>query len=265
MRNLIVIVILLAAAVNVAGCMYEGRQSSRTPESVDGLEMVITSPELAETLLVYKGMTVSFNREMHQPNWVSWELTADEADGSEPRERSFQADLSVEGCANPWDYSYSGYDRGHIAPAGDMKWDSEAMAQSFLMTNICPQASALNSGAWKRLEEKCRNWARIDSAIVIVAGPVLTDTLEETLGETGVVVPKRFFKVILSPYANPPRGIGFIMNNGYVRGGIQDAAVTIDSVEAVTGHDFFSALADSIEEEVESQCRFHYWSTLKRK
>ena len=114
-----------------------------------------------------------------------------------------------------------------------------------------------------RLEEKCRNWARIDSAIVIVAGPVLSDELTETIGSTGIVVPERFFKVILSPYANPPRANGFIMNNGYVEGGMQKAAVSVDSVEKVTGHDFFSQLPDSIEEQVEAECRFHYWSTLK--
>jgi endonuclease G len=76
-------------------------------------------------------------------------------------------------------------------------------------------------------------------------------------------VPKRFFKVILSPYANPPRGIGFIMNNGRVEGGMQAAAVSIDEVEKVTGHDFFSNLPDDVENAVESECRFHYWSTLK--
>lgn len=226
-------------------------------------EMVAGADRRTDTLLVYKGMTVSFNREKHVPNWVAWELTGKEADGEAPRASDFLADPNVDGCANPWDYSYSGYDRGHIAPAGDMKWDPEAMQQSFYMTNICPQVKSLNSGAWKRLEEKCRNWARIDSAIVIVAGPVLTDSLTETIGDTEVIVPERFFKVILSPYADPPRGIGFIMNNGYVEGGMQKAAVSIDSVESVTGYDFFSVLPDSIEEKIESECRFHYWSTLK--
>lgn len=78
-------------------------------------------------------------------------------------------------------------------------------------------------------------------------------------------MPKRFFKVILSPYSNPAAGIGFIMPNGNVDGGMQKCAVPIDSVEAVTGHDFFSSLPDDVERELESQCNFHYWSTLKKK
>ena len=155
--------------------------------------------------------------------------------------------------------------RGHMAPAGDMKWSETAMQQSFYMTNICPQNNDLNSGAWMRLEEKCRTWALADSAIMIVAGPVLSDELTETIGDTGVAVPRRFFKVILSPYANPPRGIAFIMDNGKVSGGMQAASETIDEVERITGHDFFSVLPDDVEAQVESECRFHYWSTLKPK
>lgn len=261
MKLIIYILVFMGVASHLMGCNTDEKRGNGVVRS--DFEQVLTASGLSDTLLRYKGMTVSFNSEKHVPNWVAWELTGVEADGTEPRARDFMADPSVKGCANPWDYSYSGYDRGHMAPAGDMKWDTEAMEQSFFMTNICPQVKSLNSGAWMRLEEKCRNWARIDSAIVIVAGPVLSDELTETIGSTGIVVPERFFKVILSPYANPPRAIGFIMNNGYVEGGMQKAAVSVDSVEKVTGHDFFSQLPDSIEEQVETECRFHYWSTLK--
>ncbi len=235
----------------------------RIPSRYDSLEYVITNPELPEEIIYYTGMTVSYNRRAHVPNWVAWELTREETLGEEPRAQNFVTDENVDGCADPWDYSYSGYDRGHMAPAGDMKWSPTAMRESFYMTNVCPQVKKLNTGTWKRLETKCRTWAQVDSAIYIICGPILTDTLTETIGDSHVIVPKRFFKVILSPYASPPRGIGFIMNNGYVKGGMQQAAVSIDEVEAATGHNFFSSLPDDIENEVESQCRFHNWSVLK--
>lgn len=224
---------------------------------------VATAQGCDEQIVKYKAMTISFNPKLHIPNWVSWELTQAETDGDVPRAKKFLCDESVAGCADDWDYSYSGYDRGHMAPAADMKWDKEAMKQSFYMTNICPQAGSLNSGSWKRLEDKCRIWAQADSAIVIVSGPIISDKITEFIGDSRVAVPKRFFKVILSPYSNPPRGIGFIMPNKKVSGGMQECAVSIDSVEAVTGHDFFSALPDEIESQVESQCKFHYWSTLR--
>lgn len=230
---------------------------------IPDLERVVTAKGTPEQIVSYEGMTISYNPAKHVPNWVAWELTADETRGKEPRAQNFQADESVAGCADPWDYSYSGYDRGHMAPASDMKWSRNAMKESFYMTNICPQVKSFNSGTWKRLEEKCRTWAQCDSAIVIIAGPVLTDSITESIGDNRVAVPKRFFKIIASPYANPPRGIAFILNNGKNKGGLQEAAVSIDSVESLTGHDFLSSLPDDIERLVESQCRFPYWSTLK--
>ncbi|MDE7449069.1 MAG: DNA/RNA non-specific endonuclease [Paramuribaculum sp.] len=232
-------------------------------QSYGDLMMVVTNPSLTEQRVDYKGFDVSYNSQMHLPNWVSWELLGSETEGDVTRAKKFVADESVAGCAEDYDYSYSGYDRGHMAPAGDMKWDGQAMAESFYMTNICPQDHALNSGAWGNLEKKCRTWARHDSVLYIVSGPVLTDKLTETIGDNRVSVPKRFFKVILAPYAVPPRAIGFVMNNGKVKGGMQEAAVSVDEVERITGHDFFSTLPDSLEQEVERQCDFHYWSTLR--
>ena len=93
--------------------------------------------------------------------------------------------------------------------------------------------------------------------------PVLTDTLRDFIGDNRVAVPKRFFKVILSPYTTPVRGIGFIMPNDRVKGGMQATAVSIDEVERITGHDFFSALPDSIELAVEKECDFNSWSNRR--
>lgn len=229
------------------------------------LMKVTTKPGTPEINKSYKGMDVSFNPQCHIPNWVSWELTAEETTGDESRSNKFQADPEVEGCAETWDYKYTGYDRGHMAPAADMKWDKEAMVETFYLTNIVPQAKTLNAGSWKNLEEKCRDWAQADSCIYIVCGPVIDGSPIEYIGDTRVYVPKKFFKVIISPYTSTPMGIGFIMPNGKVAGGIQACAVTIDSIEALTGHDFFSSLPDDIEDSVEKQCDFHAWSVLKKK
>ena len=255
--------ILVSMAGNLSCCSDSETDRAEPPTHIPGLDKVSTAPGTAEHIKNYLGMNISFNPQAHEPNWVAWELTREETEGTVDRAKTFLTDESVPGCADPWDYNYSGYDRGHMAPAGDIKWDSQAMKESFYMTNICPQLNSLNSGAWRTLEEKCRVWAQADSAIVIVAGPVLTDKLTETIGDSRVVVPKRFFKVVLSPYSNPPRGIGFIMNNGKVAGGMQQAAVSIDEVEKITGHDFFSALPDDMENAVESQCDFNHWSTLR--
>ncbi len=262
--GMLIIFILIVAAFSIKAHMQdEDPDTTNISKSITGLEKVITNPDFDERIIDYAGMRVSFNPGMHIPNWVAWELTAEEAIGQESRNNNFISDNRVPGCPAPSDYTNSGFDRGHMAPAGDMKWSPLAMKESFYMTNICPQDKKLNTGSWKGLEEKCRDWAKVDSAIIIVAGPVLTDKLTESIGKIHVRVPKRFFKVILSPYSNPPRAIGFIMPNGKVPGGMQAAAMSVNDVERITGHNFFSALPDSIEELIESQCQFHKWSTIK--
>jgi endonuclease G len=269
MRTILVTAIILAGAwvVNsLIGCDNpEDVQIVRNEGAYGDLMKVVTNPAVPSQLKSYKGMDISFNEKCHIPNWVSWELTDEETMGDVPRKDKFTSDPDIEGCPDSWDYSYSGYDRGHMAPAGDMKWDSKAMEETFFMSNICPQVNALNTGAWKNLEEKCRLWAQIDGRIYIVCGPIIDEKPMELIGDSRVWVPSRFFKAIIAPYSNPARGIGFIMPNEKVKGGMQPCAVTIDEIERITGHDLFPALPDDIEAELESQCNFNQWSTLKKK
>lgn len=221
---------------------------------------------LKEELIAYTAMNVSFNRSTHQPNWVAWELLTTEVSGESGREPSFHVDENVYGCATPEDYRHTGFDRGHMAPAGDMKWHKQAMRESFYMTNISPQSPDLNRGAWKKLEEKCRQRAAVDSALIIICGPIFDKSGPSArIGASSVAVPNSFFKVILAPFVEHPWAIGFIMPNEYVAGGMQKAAVTVDEVESVTGYDFFSALPDSLESIVESHCDFQAFSRLPRR
>lgn len=259
------IVIFVAAWQIWADSAKAGNSAAQglAPGDSTNLTTVVMPADMPSQIVPYHGFTLSFNPRMHVPNWVAWELTADETDGTVSRENKFYCDEQVTGCAESYDYNYSGYDRGHMCPAGDMKWSRESMHDSFSMANICPQQSALNTGAWKRLEENCRKWAKKHGSLIVICGPVLTDNITEYLGDTRVAVPKRFYKVLLNPNTSPMMGIGFIMNNGRVEGGMQQAAVSIDEVERVTGLDFFSELPDDIENEVERQCEFYKWSRTK--
>lgn len=208
----------------------------------------------------YEGFTVSFNEENHTPNYVAWELTSHETSGESSRTNNFWSDPTVPGCADTRDYTRSGYDRGHLCPAADQKWSDQAMHDSFVMTNICPQANALNTGAWNTLENKERQWAARDSMIVIVAGPIYTEEDQERIGNIGVRVPSSFFKVMLAPYAKPMRAIGFVYPNMKSPGNMADYATTVDEVERITGLDFFHTLPDDVESEVESSATFRDWN-----
>lgn len=223
-----------------------------------GLTDVKLPSGMKNVVCQYSGFTSYFNPETHIPNCVAYEIIESETTGDEPRKKSFEADHTIDGCAESSDYRNSGYDRGHMAPAADMKWSKVAMEESFLMTNICPQVKSLNSGIWHRLEQRVREWAARDSSIIVVCGPIFTPGKPvEQIGEIGVAVPHRFFKALYAPGRNI--GIAFIFDNDKVKGELRKYAVTIDSVERETGLDLFYNLPDDIENEVENQCNYKLW------
>lgn len=218
----------------------------------------------ASKVLYRRGYTVSFNYEFRQPDWVCYELLRSELNGSAKR-KDFQPDPDLgEKSSQLSDYRNSGYDRGHLAPAADFSWDETAMTETFYLSNISPQGHEFNAGIWLTLENKVRDWAKSDSAICIVAGPVLTDAgfpkQRERLRKSKVVIPQYFYKVILAPFGDKPKAIGFIMPNKNSQLPLSRFAVTVDSVETLTGIDFFSVLPDKIEQEVESSFNLKDWN-----
>ncbi len=246
--------------VTLASCQPTNAGRPLPPDTrATRLQQVILPPGTPNEEINYYGFKVGFNPQLHIPNYVCWELLDTETDGPIERQRQFSSDPAVSSCPTTDDYRNSGFDRGHMCPAGDMKWDRRAMQDCFLLTNICPQNKKLNSGSWKKLEEKCRRWAQRDSALIIISGPITTDRLTRTIGQNKVAVPERFFKIVFAPYAHPPRAIAFIMPNAQVPGGMQAAVCTVDRVEAETGMDFFATLPDDIENSIESQASFPLW------
>jgi len=155
----------------------------------------------------------------------------------------------------------SGYDRGHMCPAGDNKWNRTAQDQTFLMTNICPQNHNLNKNDWNDLEQLCRTWARRYNRIYIVCGPVLRGNSHKTIGRERnkrITVPEAFYKVVLRMGKNPV-AIGFIYENVGSRQPMRQTVRSIDEIEQLTGIDFFSALDDDIERRIEAKSDLSEW------
>lgn len=261
-RTVLLLVILLA--FSLWGSRNDKDVPPMSPESgVECFQYVQIPDSVPQQVVQYEGFLVSFNSEYHIPNYSAWELTGAEAEGTNPRKSKFYCDAEVDGCPGLDDYRGSGFDRGHLAPAADMKWSEKAMDDCHSLANICPQEHTVNSGIWSTIEKKCRHWARRDSAIIVVCGPILSDEMPQTIGD-GVKVPRRFFKVVLAPFANPPRSIAFIVPN-YQNSLPLDALVhTVDEVEEITGWDFFHCLPDSVEEIVESRANMRLWDKAKR-
>ena len=216
----------------------------------------------SEKILTRRGYTVSYNLQHNLPNWVAWELTPDKLIERESRTDKFlpDPDLPEDVAVTTDDYKRSGWDRGHMCPAGDNRWHWRAMQESFYMTNICPQHHNLNRGDWKELEEACRDWAQQEGRLFIVCGPILYRQQHKTIGrEHRITVPEAFFKVVLCPASNPPRAIGFIYKNTSGNHPLDSYVNSVDQVERITGIDFFPALPDEVERQVEAKYDLSKW------
>ena len=244
-----------------------------------GLSLFVTSnPLSAQTNLeipiskngdkgvVFKrtGYTVSFSKDNNIPNWVAWKLDKNRLVEKVSRKGyRFNPDPNINerDAVITQDYANSGYDRGHMCPAGDSRWSGQAMKESFYMTNICPQHPNLNGGDWHELEKACRRWA-MEGTIYIVCGPILyKNPLYGTIGkEHKIRVPEAFFKVILAGVEKgKPRAIGFIYKNTAGNKPLDSYVNSIDQVERITGLDFFSALPDDIENLIEKEYDLEVW------
>lgn len=205
--------------------------------------------------------TLKYNEKFEQAEWVAYELTRDEVLGPTKRKDTFKADPSIDtGSATLDDYKGSGYDRGHLAPAADMKMSSKSMSDSFYMSNMSPQAPGFNRGIWSLLESYVRTWAYENESIYVVTGPVLTNNGYPTIGNNEVAIPEYYFKVILDIIGDEIKAIGFILPNEKSSQKLEEYAVTIDEVEDFTGLDFFHLLEDNYEYALESVIDVGEWN-----
>lgn len=236
------------------------QSNEATAENAAGMELPAPLTDRKETILRREGYTASYNADLLIPNWVAWHLTSEHTSGSAKRDGiDFAEDTDAPGTrADTYDYRRSGYDRGHMCPAGDCKWSARAMEESFLMTNICPQAPSLNRGDWNEMEIQCRKWAEQYGDIYVVCGPILYKGRHKQIGRNGVTVPEAFFKVVLC-LRGEPKAIGFIYKNTDGNRPKGDYVNTVDEVERITGIDFFPSLPDNVEQRVEARASLDDW------
>lgn len=229
-----------------------------------GLEIPKDTKKRTTQILRHTGYTVSYSAAWAQPYWSAWVLTGARTKGSAKRDNyGFSPDplLPATQAVVTQDYAGSGYDRGHMCPAGDNKWNTKAMEECFYLTNICPQTPALNRGDWKELEDACRNWARLGYTLYIACGPLFTSSSPRHIGKQHkIAVPDGFYKVILRQKGDKQQALGFLYKNNKQNMPIAEHATSVDEVERLTGFDFFSLLPDESEKKLESSRNTTGWN-----
>jgi endonuclease G, mitochondrial len=203
--------------------------------------------------------TLCFSEEHEQAAWVAYRLTPAMINGPASRSDKFKSDTQVKtGSASPADYKSSGFDRGHLAPAADMKINQLAMDESFYMSNMSPQVPAFNRGIWSQLEDQVRKWTLERDTLYVVTAGVLTNPLGK-IGSNGVSIPNAYYKILLD-LSPEVQLIAFLLPNQRGNQSLEGYIVSVDYLESLTGIDFFPALPDHLEEQLEMQIRPEFWS-----
>ncbi|MES2388298.1 MAG: DNA/RNA non-specific endonuclease [Bacteroidota bacterium] len=222
------------------------------------------SKEKGNQVVRHTAYTLCYSNVFEQAIWVAYKLSDEDLKGKARRKgEEFHADPAVKlGSAIPQDYAHSGYDRGHLAPAGDMIRSPDAMSESFYMSNMSPQVPAFNRGIWKELEEQVRHWAKRDKNLYVVTGPLIDKLNHKFIGinsENKVAIPEAYYKVLLDLREPDIKMIAFVIPNKGSAENPDYFAVTVDEAERQSGLDFFSQMPDSLESVLEGRLEAAKW------
>lgn len=202
--------------------------------------------------------TLSYVEDYEQAEWVAYSLEPSDIKEVNFDRPFFEIDEAVvTGSAHWKNYKNSGYNKGHLCPAGDRRGSYKDFEETFLTSNISPQTYEFNSGVWNRLEQKVRYWAKKYDGIYIITAGVLSDNLK-TIGFEDVAVPKYFYKVLLTK--DKKRMIGFLVPHKDSDKPLYEFVVPVDTIEKMTGIDFFPELDDELENRLESKGDYKDWS-----
>ena len=204
--------------------------------------------------------SLSYSETHEQAEWVAYELKKSHLSNTNFKRPYFEIDKAVKTGAAHWqNYKNSGYDRGHLCPAGDRSYSQAAYFETFLTSNISPQEHEFNSGIWNNLEQKVRYWASKYNGVFVVTGGVLKGFMK-TIGDENVSVPNQFYKILLAYNTRKIKMIAFLIPHKSSDKPLYEFVVSVDEIEDLTGIDFFSKLEDSLENKLEAASSYKEWS-----
>lgn len=237
------------------------RDSLAVKESVVASDVVFDYlPAVSSNEIVkHKYYTLSYNEKAEQAEWLAYELKKDYVTNSDFKRPYFIEDPKVKSSSADWrNYKNSGYDKGHLCPAGDMQFDKNAYDDTFYTSNISPQNHDFNAGFWNRLEQKVRYWAVRYNGVYVVTGGVFKNSTK-TIGKEKVVVPDAFYKIVLNRTNGNYKMIAFLVPNEGSEKPLYNFVVSVDKIEQLTGIDFFPKLDDKIENNLEKNTDYSAW------
>lgn len=236
----------------------------------NGLPLVSDDSEV----IWHSAMAIVYSEKHEMAKWVAHILLSDVTRGSVSRTNDFRPDSLVKtGTAveqdyflkhlrpdSTYEYDGYGYDRGHLAPSADFRWSEKALSESYLYSNIAPQLPEFNRDKWADIENFIRAYMYRypESQLFVVTGPVLNDDLPKLeRSPNRVSIPEQYFKAAMDFDAK--RGIAFLVPHEKLLYPPEYYAITIDSLEEVTGINFYHNLSDEDENHIETTLNIDEW------
>jgi len=234
--------------------------NSKTKEKNKAQSFDFLPTSTTNQIIKHDYYTLSYNEKFEQAEWVAYELKKSYVRSSNFDRPYFIEDPKVKTGSADWrNYKKSGYDKGHLCPAGDMAFAINAYNDTFFTSNISPQVHDFNGGVWNRLEQKVRYWANKYDGVYVITGGVLQSNLK-TIGQEKVLVPNYFYKILLDYSNGEFKMIAFLVANEKSDKPLYSFVVSVDSLEKMTGIDFFPKLDDNTESRLEKISDYMTWS-----
>ncbi|KAI9830095.1 MAG: nuclease [Phylliscum demangeonii] len=220
-------------------------------------------PGPTNDLATRRSLVSSFDRRQRNPHWVAEHITAAslEARHGDRRLSAFAEDETVpdQFRAKLKDYARSGYDRGHQVPAADAQWEQQAMDETFVLSNMCPQVGdGFNRDYWAHLEHFCRRLTRAYPSVRVVTGPLYLPRRDAVSGKwvvsyevigspPNVAVPTHFYKVVFAEDGRTGGNVAlgaFVLPNAEIANEtpLVDFEVPLEAVERASGLEFAQKL-----------------------
>ena len=258
-RRIISIVILVFAFIYYIFFDKRGKETITNSEvKISGFNYLPTST--TGVIVNHDGYHLSYSEKHEQAEWVAYSLDKKDIVYANRNRPYFIEDPKVKTRSADWkNYKKSGYDRGHLCPAGDRRKSLDSYNETFYTSNISPQKHDFNAGIWNKLEQKTRYWAKKYNHLYVVTGGVLEENLK-SIGTEKVSVPNYFYKILLD-YTQPEiKAIAFLIPHKESKKPLYEFVVSIDELEEKTRIDFFYDLPDDIEAKLEKSNNYKGWS-----
>ena len=264
MRNKIVVYPLLILLISLIIYLFYPTPSKdeNEPNNIQVSESTFNYLPTSTTnqIISHDYYTLSYNEKYEQAEWVAYELKKEHLTKTNRKRPYFIQDRKVTSkSAHYKNFKNTGYSKGHLCPAGDRKFSEAAFNETFLTSNISPQNLKFNAGVWNRLEQKTRYWASKERKLYVVTGGILNENLP-TIGTEKVAVPKFFYKILFDNTEPEIKVIAFLIPHQESKKPLYEFVVSIDRIEQLTGLDFFPALPDTIENNLEKNSNYKNWS-----